>query len=840
VKKRATKTKAPRKASKVLSARNVTGRIALQESEAKIHSILDTVVDGVITIDGSGIIQSFNLSAERLFGYKVDEIVGQNVKILMSEPYHSEHDSYLTNYLRTGKAKNIGISREVVARRKDGTTFPIDLAVGEIKTTDAKHMFTGIVRDITERKRAEEERAKYEARLLALHRHASQLSVAKDLDTIVKQTLDAMNDSLRFEYNEFMLVEKNVLEIKGSRGRPGPAHHAEPLNGRGVSVKAANTKSTLRISDTRKEPAYVDHMGYDWTGPPTFLSEMDAPVLLDDEAVAVLAVNSVRVDAFTDNDQNLLEILAIHVGQALGRLKDEEELRRNSANLEGLVVKRTGELRGSEEKYRALFEACPISLWEEDYSAVKQFLDELRQKGVSDFNAYFASHPKDVAKCAGLVKVVNVNQATLDLYGGNSVDEIVGGLRGGLVDVFTEESSHQFVGQIVALAQGKKHYEAEIENKSLRGELKRCNLICSVVSGYEESLAKVLVCMVDLTPQKLLEEENRKLTSGVTMRLLEVTDQVSSLAKVREKLKTAPDVTSGLGMILDAALWDFGLDFGAILTVDREANMLKVRASKGKEREIRLEDSYPIEGFVELKDLPSEGVTRVVGEGDRSIFNAATEYIMPILSGKDMFGVMVFGKVTRDSGEVGDMRLLKLYADLAYSLVLERSLHITPTLETKRVGRGVAGLEPGQMYVVKKHPEKAFEMFASNVFSNHEGLCITRRYPPKVRSMYALEKTPIVWLTGEASETEKTVQSLQDISIIIANFMEKATSPAILIDGFEYLVTNSGFDSFLRFLQVLNDRLQRKGGVLFAPILEEAFGPKELALLHRETTNLPE
>jgi signal transduction histidine kinase len=170
--------------------------------------------------------------------------------------------------------------------------------------------------------------------------------------------------------------------------------------------------------------------------------------------------------------------------------------------LEELVGEGTRELRESEEKYRELFEACPVSLWEEDFSAVKQFLDELRQKGVSDFGAYLANHPKEIAKCAALVKVLNMNKATLNLYGAKSVDEIIGGLSG----VLTEESDRAFVDEIVALVQGK-YYEAEFENRTLRGETKHCNVICTVVAGYEQSLAKVLVCIVDLTPQKKLEAE---------------------------------------------------------------------------------------------------------------------------------------------------------------------------------------------------------------------------------------------------------------------------------------------------------------------------------------------
>ena len=129
---------------------------ALYEGEERLRAILRTAVEGIITIDDRGRIESMNPAAERIFGYPSTEVIGRNVSMLMPSPYHENHDRYLENYQRTGQAKIIGIGREVVGRRKDGSLFPMDLAVSEVKLT-ARTIFTGFVRDVTEQKRLQKE-----------------------------------------------------------------------------------------------------------------------------------------------------------------------------------------------------------------------------------------------------------------------------------------------------------------------------------------------------------------------------------------------------------------------------------------------------------------------------------------------------------------------------------------------------------------------------------------------------------------------------------------------------------------------------------------------------------
>ncbi len=126
------------------------------ESAIRLTAIIETATDGIITIDVNGIIEMANSAAAELFGYSKEEMLGNNIRMLMPSPYAGQHDSYISNYLRTGHAKIIGIGREVTGQRKNGSIFPMRLSISEVNLKD-RRLFTGIVHDLTEEKEAEEE-----------------------------------------------------------------------------------------------------------------------------------------------------------------------------------------------------------------------------------------------------------------------------------------------------------------------------------------------------------------------------------------------------------------------------------------------------------------------------------------------------------------------------------------------------------------------------------------------------------------------------------------------------------------------------------------------------------
>ena len=186
--------------------------------EAHLNSILETVPDAMIVIDDRGKMQSFSTAAERLFGYRASEVLGQNVKILMPSPYREAHDGYLERYERTGERRIIGIGRVVVGERKDGSTFPMELSVGEMRSSNARY-FTGFIRDLTERQRTDARLQELQAELVHISRLTAMGEMASALAHELNQPLSAIAN--------YMKGSRRLLE---ARTDPEAAQVREAMN----------------------------------------------------------------------------------------------------------------------------------------------------------------------------------------------------------------------------------------------------------------------------------------------------------------------------------------------------------------------------------------------------------------------------------------------------------------------------------------------------------------------------------------------------------------------------------------------------------------------------------
>ncbi len=186
------------------------------ENESRLRAILDTAVDAIITIDERGIVENANLAVERLFGYPPAELLGRNVSILMPSPHREQHDEYLARYIRTGEARVIGVGRELEGLRRDGTTFPIELALSEVQA-DGRRRFTGIVRDITARRQAEQALRESQARIEAILEAAVDGIITIDERGIVESANPAIERL--FGYAPADLIGRNVSILMPSPHR---------------------------------------------------------------------------------------------------------------------------------------------------------------------------------------------------------------------------------------------------------------------------------------------------------------------------------------------------------------------------------------------------------------------------------------------------------------------------------------------------------------------------------------------------------------------------------------------------------------------------------------------
>jgi len=316
---------------------------------------------------------------------------------------------------------------------------------------------------------------------------------------LLERTASLIHNTFGFYHVALFTFDETANQLV-MRARAGqfadlfPPNHCIQL-GSGMVGFVAQSGQKLIANNVTQEPHYTNF--YPDRLPTR--SEVTLPLQMGGKIVGVIDAQSPHLNAFSEEDVSVLEILADQVAVAI------ENSRLYEAAKHELEERKRAEavLRETEQRYRNLFENSPIALWEEDFSAVKQRLDALKQQGVSDFQNYFQEHPELIREFLALIQNRDVNQNALMLYGATDKETLINNLP----RVIGDEENPRLIEEFTNIAQGKYHFSLETIDYRLNGNKMYIRLDWAVIPGYEETLEKVIVSVTDITDQKNAESK---------------------------------------------------------------------------------------------------------------------------------------------------------------------------------------------------------------------------------------------------------------------------------------------------------------------------------------------
>ena len=533
---------------------------ALRESEEVFRGFLEQSEDAIMLTDEKGVVTQWSKGAEKLTGYARDELVGKPLwdvqlrsapEAFKSTELYAQMKASLQSALLTGQGIVLNHLMEIEIQRPDGTRLMTQTLAFPIHTQKGL-MLGSILRDISELKRAQEA-AQHSADLLSEALHIARLAhweydVENDLflfndhlysifhTTAEREggyTMSSAQYAQRFVHpddapvvgveiekalastdrNYRTQLEHRILYSDGGIGTISVVIHIDrDEQGRILRYYGVNQDITQRKraeAEIKKLAKFPDENPYpilrlNENGIISYANAASRALLEDwKTAIGQEAPPSWRkkvVEALANGSSQLVEsslgaqVLSFEVVP----VRDEGYVNLYSRDITDRKLAEE-ELQASEVRFRRLFDDSPVALWEEDYWAVRSRLEALREEGITNFQEYFSSHPETVAECAALVKIVNVNKATMSLFGSNRKEEMLKSLA----QLLKDEQIKEYKRELINIAEGKTRFGWEGINKTLDGRLINIEMSWSVVAyGPENTLSRVIVSMIDITERK--------------------------------------------------------------------------------------------------------------------------------------------------------------------------------------------------------------------------------------------------------------------------------------------------------------------------------------------------
>ncbi|MDO8991072.1 MAG: PAS domain S-box protein [Sideroxyarcus sp.] len=477
------------------SARDVTEQRQAELVSSQLAAIVESSSDAIIGKSLDGIITSWNKGAEKIYGYTAAEAIGKHITMLAPAGLQEKARGLLESVRDGGTVEN----HETERLRKDGTTIHVALTLSPIRDASGKiGGISTIARDITERKRMEQERSANLGYFESMDKVNRAMQGAKDLEGMLSDVLGVVLEI--FDCDRVGLVypcdpQSPSWQIVMERAKPG--------------YGTESSRGPLPMTDAR-----ADSMQWllNASGPVQFIPEDDGP-LSPVERFGIRSFLSVAIHPRIGGawEFGIHQCSQVRIWSNREEKLFEEIGHRLADGLNIMLANRN--LLESEQRYRLVFENSPVSIWEDDFSDVKVLLDGLRKEGVTDAGVYFEQHPEAIQQCAQLAKIVDVNAAALELHGARSKEELLAGLT----DTFTPESFETFRQELVCLWNGGMQMLRDAVVRTLGGELRNVTVYFTVCPGYEETLGKVIVSLVDITGRKQMEESLKHLNERFSL-----------------------------------------------------------------------------------------------------------------------------------------------------------------------------------------------------------------------------------------------------------------------------------------------------------------------------------
>lgn len=455
--------------AKILAS-HINETIERIKSEEEKSLILETAEEHIVYLDNDLRVRWANRETADYTKFSKEELVGRKCFEAIGEQEDTCEDCPVERVIESGT------TQEAIQKNGDGNYWLIRATPDLNEEGDVKGVVV-IALDITQRKKAEEKLKENKKKIEALLDSTSRLEKQHNVNDLYDVAIDAIENILEIDLGAIFVSEDNKFILKAeTSGVPSSVVRSREKTD-GILAKTYETKQPDITDDLRSSEEANLHLE-------DYKSGISVPI----GDFGVFQAMSKEKGHFDEADLDMLELLANHIIEAKERVELHKELER------------------SEKRYRRLFEESPISIWEEDFSELKDELDELEKSGIDDFEKYFSQNPEEVKRFVEKVKVNDVNKNTLEIFGANSKKELFENfdqiLRDGALDALKEE--------LVAVAEGEQTFEtSDFVNYTLEGE-KRYFFIKWATLGDGSDYSNVIVSLVDITSLKRTQKKLRK------------------------------------------------------------------------------------------------------------------------------------------------------------------------------------------------------------------------------------------------------------------------------------------------------------------------------------------